>query len=182
MREHSLIARRTRAARQSGAVVPDGRSLVDAVTANGRFEPANGFFNMDIMISDGKCHIIEIGARTGATCIPEVISGHYGIDYYELMIHHALGQPLAVPQTPRQSCVGELLMSEKSGFLKQIEMGYAGNALASHISFDYRPGESVRRFHVGPDRIGQILVCGNTLSEVHEKLALARQEIQLVIE
>ena len=142
----------------------------------------NGFFNMDIMISDGKCHIIEIGARTGATCIPEVISGHYGIDYYELMIHHALGQPLAVPQNPRQACVGELLISEKSGILKEIEIGDAGNALASHISFDYRPGESVRRFHVGPDRIGQILVCGNTLSEVHAKLALARQEIQLVIE
>lgn len=154
-------------------ILEQGRLAVHAVKLE------NGFFNMDIMIVNGKCHIIEIGARTGATCIPEVISGHYGIDYYELMIRHALGQPLTVPENPRQACVGELLISEKSGILKEIKKG---DAPVSQISFDYRPGETVRKFHVGPDRIGQILVCGSTLSEVHEKLACARQKIQLVVE
>ncbi|MFD1879640.1 acetyl-CoA carboxylase biotin carboxylase subunit family protein [Vibrio chagasii] len=48
--------------------------------------------NVDIMISEGKPYLLEIGARMGATCLPENVSIYTGIDIYEHLVLEALGQ------------------------------------------------------------------------------------------
>lgn len=47
--------------------------------------------NMDFILSGGKVYVLEIGARAGGTCLPELVSAYYGIDYYEYIINLALG-------------------------------------------------------------------------------------------
>ena len=48
--------------------------------------------NADVFIKGSDIFIIEIGARSGATCIPELISLYQGFDWYEQLIRSALGE------------------------------------------------------------------------------------------
>lgn len=119
--------------------------------------------NMDVMISDGEPYILEASGRCGATCIPELISIYYGFDYYKQMISSAMGDEVEFEIKDTVPCVGKLIIPKQTGTI-------VGQKILNHnpeitISLDYDPGEHVRRFEVGPDRIGQIVAKGNDINE-----------------
>lgn len=62
-----------------------------------------------------------MGGRTGATCIPELISTYYGFDFYEQMIKSALGEETDFQQTESCPCMAKLLLSPVSGTITQID-------------------------------------------------------------
>ena len=41
----------------------------------------NTAINADFILSDGQVYVLEIGARAGATCLPELVGCYYGINY-----------------------------------------------------------------------------------------------------
>ena len=41
--------------------------------------------NCDLMEKDGKIYVIEITGRAGATCLPEIVSLLYDVNYYEVI-------------------------------------------------------------------------------------------------
>ncbi len=138
------------------------------------------FFNADVMICDGKSTIIEMGARCGATCIPELISAHFGVDYYELMIRNALGETITMPKKSICASVGELLRSETGGRITSIVTGPFSNQVDS-VALDYQVGDMVRRFSVGPDRIGHVIVHGRDTADAFRALEEAKTAIQIEI-
>ena len=122
------------------------------------------FFNMDVMLDDeGRAWVIEAGVRAGATCIPEVIGGYYGFDYYDAMLDAALGVDSTFPGTPAVGASeGRLLVTSRdsvateadaAGILGPVERRH-GAVLAA--SFDYAPGTPLPRFQNGTSRIGQV--------------------------
>ncbi len=48
--------------------------------------------NVDIMVVNNEPFILEVGARMGATCLPENISIYAGFDAYEFIIRLSLGK------------------------------------------------------------------------------------------
>ncbi len=122
------------------------------------------FFNMDVMLDDeGMAWVIEAGVRAGATCIPEVIGGYYGFDYYDAMLDAALGVDPAFPERPAVGASeGRLLVTPRDAVATEADaMGILGPIESHHgarltASFDYASGAILPRFQNGTSRIGQV--------------------------
>jgi biotin carboxylase len=138
--------------------------------------------NVDIMIVDGEPYLLEIGARMGATCLPENISIYNRFDVYEYLVNLALGfNPKLDLSTDKQPNAALLLCSDKTGVVKEIivpNLVYQNENLID-LTLDVSVGDRVSKFNVGPDRIGQIVTIGETESEA---IKLARElSSQIVI-
>ncbi len=127
----------------------------------------NGICNIDLMAEGDEVYMLEIGARTGATGIPEIILHSMGINLYDVAIDIAMGKrPRLTESNPRGAAV-EIILSKEDGILSAI--GSIDHLLALEnvraISFDCQPGDVVNRFVTGPDRLGEILCCGTTSAD-----------------
>lgn len=137
--------------------------------------------NCDFIMKDGKTYILELGGRSGATCLAELVSIYYGFDYYEKIVEGALGMNPQFPQDQAVPNASKLLMSDKTGTIRRVVDHNPKNDDIYEIRFDYRVGEKVRKFRVGPDRIGHVITRGTTLEEATRTLeeAIANIEIQV---
>ncbi|RXZ78928.1 ATP-grasp domain-containing protein [Paenibacillaceae bacterium] len=118
--------------------------------------------NADFMLRNNQIYVLEIGARAGATCLPELVSTYYGFNYYEQMIKAALGEQPAFTAAQMQACACELMTSPVGGQLVRLENGNPPHSDIIDISFDYAIGDQISAFRVGTDRIGQIIVKGSS--------------------
>ena len=136
-----------------------------------------GAVNVDAILCDGKVYIIEIGARAGATLLPELVCVRYGFDYYQAIVDCALGNEVAVPAQTNACSAAMVLCPNRAGTIVSVDHmpKVAGDVRIA--SLDKGAGDQVRRFHVGPDRIGQILAVGDTLEEAERTLHAAQDEI-----
>ena len=137
--------------------------------------------NMDVLINKDKAYVIEAGGRAGATCIPELISIHCGFNYYEKMIKCALGERVDFEVTNYTPCAARLITSNSNGIIKDINIEKYKLNKSIDISFDYDIGDNVNKFRVGPDRIGQIIVQGESLDAVLKTLIKVSDDKKLII-
>ena len=132
--------------------------------------------NADVFVTGrDTVSVIEAGGRCGATTIPELITRHTGIDYYEAMIRCALGEPAAMQPLTAEPCVGRLLMSPVNGTITAVDTARL-DALAAHgvsVSLDYGVGDHVETMKNGTDRIGQLIVSGADCDRVEALAAEA---------
>ncbi|MCD8329223.1 MAG: ATP-grasp domain-containing protein, partial [Lachnospiraceae bacterium] len=147
---------------QSEEVIEDTRrQLAGAAAALGIDHCA---INADFILSDGKVYVLEIGGRSGATCLAELVSIYYGYNYYEKMIRAALGEEVSFASEMAVPNASKLLMSDRTGVIQSIQNENTVGGNLCEIHFDYSVGDSVRKFHVGPDRIGHVITKGRTLA------------------
>lgn len=122
------------------------------------------FFNMDVMLDDeGGAWVIEAGVRAGATCIPEVIGGYFGFDYYDAMLDAALGVDPTFPRSPAVGASeGRLLVMTRDSVAAETDaegiLAPVGNRHGAVLKagFDYAPGAALPHFQNGTSRIGQV--------------------------
>ncbi len=138
--------------------------------------------NCDFIMRDGKTYILELGGRSGATCLAELVSIYYGYDYYEKIIEGALGMDPEFPADQAVPNASKLLMSGKTGTIRSIVNHNQKNDDIYEVLFDYTVGDKVRAFKVGPDRIGHIITKGKTLEEATAVLDKAVENIEIVVE
>ena len=65
--------------------------------------------NADVFVRGEQVWLIEVGGRTGATCIPELISIYTGYDWYEKIISYALGEEAEFQSEETHPCMGALI-------------------------------------------------------------------------
>lgn len=138
--------------------------------------------NCDMIEKDGQIYVIEITGRAGATCLPEMVSLYYGINYYEAIVRLALGLPVEglfaddVPHTPNLS---KILTSGRNGIVKKIcnENSKAEDLI--DLSFNIAPGDEVHRYENGRDRLGQVILTGKSLEACERRLAEVLSKINI---
>ena len=129
----------------------------------------NCAFNSDVFVDGESVHIIEMGGRAGATGIPELISIHYGLDFYEKMIENAFGQKVDLSGsgvlTP---CMSKLLMSPVDGKISAIDSERIEElrAVGNDIVLDYGVGDSIEKMYNGTTRIGHLIAKTDDEAEV----------------
>ena len=131
----------------------------------------NCAFNADAFEKNGKISIIEIGARAGATCIPELIKMHYGIDYYEAVLKGALGETISFRENAvKRRCSARLLMSAKDGIITRIDENALDTLTSREIcmSLDYGVGDRVEAMQNATNRFGHFLAYSDDQSEIDE--------------
>lgn len=167
-------------------ILEDAREqLIAAIRA---MQLDNCAINADFILSEGKTFVLEIGGRSGATCLAELVSIYYGFDYYEKIVRMAIGEKVSfdidVKSTDQDGVpnASMLLMSDKDGVIKSQTNNNAPNPDIYEIEFDYKPGDEVHKFKVGPHRIGHVITKGKSLDDAVSLLHEALDNISIVVE
>lgn len=162
------------------AVVEDTKKqLTAAIQAMGL---NNCAINADFIMKDNQTYVLEIGGRSGATCLAELTSIYYGFDYYEKIILTALGEDVSFESTLAVPNASMLLMSDKDGVIVEQKNHNEEDPSIVEIQFDYKAGDAVHKFHVGPHRIGHVITKGETLDEAVKTLHTVLDNIQIDVE
>lgn len=139
--------------------------------------------NVDLMLVDDQPMIIEIGARMGATCLPECISIYSGMNAYEHVIRLAMGEHPEIKVTQRQANACLLLCSDTAGTV--VSLGVPDEVLQHpgliDLQWDVSVGDEVRAFNVGPDRIGHIIVKSATAEEAERLVETLSSKISIEV-
>ena len=144
----------------------------------------NCAINADFILHDGKTYVLEIGGRSGATCLAELVSIYYGYDYYEKILLTALGEDVdfTSPEAEGVPNASMLLMSDRDGVIISQTNGNPDDPDIVDIQFDYEPGHAVRKFRVGPHRIGHVITKGKSLNDAVALLHKALDNIDIKVE
>lgn len=135
----------------------------------------DGPSNIDLIIDsrNNKVKIIEIGARIGATCLPELVSYYSGIDWVEQAIKSSLDLPIDLNYKKKQPVTAFILQAHKDGILSSYEIP---NEILNHpnikeLEVTAKIDNKVNKLRKGTDRIGKIILTANSAKKA-DKLAL----------
>lgn len=137
--------------------------------------------NADVLVTEDHAYLLEIGARAGATCIPELISVYCGFDYYEQMIRQALGEATDFTRKIPRPCMAKLLFSGRDGILTDIDEDRisALRRRCIDLSLDYPVGAKVEKVKNGTSRIGQVILETSQEQELDEILSRIRRAVKV---
>ena len=157
------------------------RCLIDSAAK--ALDLKNCVANVDLMLVGDEPYILEIGGRMGATCLPENISIYSGQNVYEYLIRSALGESVSFEVRAKQPNACLLLRSGKSGIIEDIIIP---DSVKNHpdlveIQLDYCIGDSVNKYRIGPDRIGHIIVKGNSAKQAEDLAEKLNSEIVIKV-
>ena len=161
-------------------VIEDAKvQLTKAIQAMGL---NNCAINADFILKDNKTYVLELGGRSGATCLAELVSIYYGYDYYEKIIQTALGEEVSFESNLSVPNASMLLSSDKDGVIISQENNNPEDDRLFEVQFDYKPGDKVSKFRVGPHRIGHVITKGETLDEAVDVLNKALENIKINVQ
>ncbi len=142
--------------------------------------------NIDLIEKDGKIYVIELTGRAGATCLPELVSIYYGVDYYKMIAAMAMGEDPRILFEKRErkpaAGIAMMLLSEQAGKVKKISDHAVRDEDVYEISLFVKEGDSVRKFKSAIDRIGQIIVKGANYEECRSKIEEIQNNIEIELE
>lgn len=141
----------------------------------------DGPANIDVIldIRTQRVKVIEIGARIGATCLPELVYYHTGIDWVEQSIRSALGETPDLKPKQQQPVAARIIESRKDGVFVSFQNNNQPSNQLLEFEITSHAGETVNKLKKGTDRIGKIVCQGqdyksaeNFAEEFHNNLHL----------
>ena len=143
----------------------------------------DGAANIDAIYRDGEAYILEIGARAGATCLPEIVSARFGIDYYEVIVRKALGEHVDIPaECLDVNVCAMLLCPDRPGVVRSTSLPEHVADTVTDVTLDRAPGAVMRRFRVGPDRSGQVVASGASMAQLERDVRDAMKGVVVELE
>ena len=144
----------------------------------------DGPANVDLIIgNNGRPYIIEIGARIGATCLPELTSQHLGIDWVYCTIQSAIGIAPDFNTLKSDPCAAFILESPNDGVLKEViipgDLKSNDNLLELEVTVS--PGDEVSILRKGTDRIGKVFCKGKNVADAEKISQEVRDKIEFVV-
>ena len=129
---------------------------------------SDGPSNIDLIIDkNGNPRIIEVGARIGATCLPELVLYHKGINFTKAAIQIACGLKPDLSTKISQPCAAFILESRQDGIMKSYKIpdDFINDPNILEWEVTAEPGDRVSCLRKGTDRIGKVVVKGNNSKE-----------------
>lgn len=125
----------------------------------------NCAINADFILHDNRVYVLEIGARAGATCLPELVSRCYDIDYYHYLLRGACG--LSLPSMDLETLHPALVFtpfSTQTGTVTAIRRPELPQIVDCRIY--PQVGEEVHAFRTAYDRIGHLVMQGDSMDQL----------------
>lgn len=142
--------------------------------------------NCDCIRRGDQIFIIEITGRAGATCLPEMVGLYYGIDYYEAIVRLAMGMEVKsmfqLEGKKGQPNLSHIFISERAGILREIHNENAKAKDLVDLSFNVKPKDQIRKYENGRDRLGQVILVGDSLAACRSRLAQVMGKINIEFE
>jgi biotin carboxylase len=159
--------------------ITDIRHAIEAIGVK------NGPANVDLIldIKTNRVKVIEIGARIGATCLPELIYYHTGINWVEQTILNAVGEKVNLKPKFYKPVAARILESPSDG----VFQGYSieGSEIENQVlefEITAQKGDYVNMLRKGTDRIGKVLAYGNTSKEAEILIENLLQKINIQVQ
>lgn len=127
-----------------------------------------GSVNMDMLITtEGKVHIIDIGARMGGNMIgPCIIPYGTGVDYVADMIRNAVGDPVELTPNYSSAVATRLLAFEKAATVTKLPNFKAlEEKYEVEIYHHLKIGDKIQPYHTNLDGCGYIIARAKTIKE-----------------
>ncbi len=141
--------------------------------------------NIDLIEKDGKIYVIELTGRAGATCLVELVSIYYGIDYFKMIASMAMGDnPLTIFNArdgKHTANASRMLLSEVSGTVRSIENNVPMDENIYDLSLIIQEGDHIEKFTNAKDRIGQVIVSGKTAEECLQRIDTILTQIKIEV-
>jgi biotin carboxylase len=140
--------------------------------------------NIDLIVTEEGPKILEIGARMGLTCLPELVYEHTGINWVEQAIKVAISEKPSLKPKYSKACAAILLGVEKEGRIKEILVPEEIEDISGviDVSIDVKIGDHVKPFASGGvNRIGQVIVVDETYELAEKKAERIRQMIKFEV-
>ena len=143
--------------------------------------------NIDLIkTEDDNVYMIELTGRVGATCLPELVALYYGVDYYEMIVKMAMGEDPRPVFNARPASVtpnaSRFIMAEADGILKELVNNNPQSDDIALMDIFVKPGDAVRKFDDGKDRLGQVVVTGETIEKCFSRLDVIAEGFELIYE
>lgn len=142
--------------------------------------------NIDLIVDsrDNTVKIIEIGARIGATCLPELVYYHSGIDWIEQTINSCLNLPVNLNKMKNQPVSAFILQSPNDGTLLNynIPIEIINNPDVKEVEITAKIGDEVHVLRKGTDRIGKIVVTNDSVEGADELAKRLITKISIEVE
>lgn len=154
--------------------------IAEAVEAIGITDgPANIDLILDSKTKEVK--VIEIGARIGATCLPELVKYHTGIDWVRETILNSIGEKIDITPKHSKAVAASIITSPKDG----VYSGFLFNDAYSEkelLEFEVtvKPGDKVNVLRKGTDRIGKILSYGDSVESAENTIKLYMNNLNII--
>ena len=140
--------------------------------------------NCDLMKKDGRVYIIELTGRSGATGLSEMTGAYFGCNYYEVIVRLALGEDVSrfFEHPTGTAFLSHTLISRRSGIVRKIVNGNLPQPEIRDLSFNIVPGDEIRSYTNGRDRIGQVMIQADNLEKCEKKLQEILRNIHIELE
>lgn len=171
--------------------VDASQAVIDAATVESRkairaLGLNNCAVNIDLIEKNGQVYVIELTGRAGATCLVELVSIYFGLDYFKMIAAMAMGDnPLDIfarREGKNVANASRMLLSEKSGKVKSIENTVPMDENVYDLSLIIREGDTINKFTNAKDRIGQVIVSGKTAEECLQRIDTILTQIKIEVE
>lgn len=143
----------------------------------------DGPANIDLILDrrTREVKVIEIGARIGATCLPELVKYHTGIDWVKQTILNAIGERIELTLIQSKAVAASIITSPKDGFYKgfKFNKGYSEKELLE-FEITVKPGDKVSELRKGTDRIGKILSYGDSVESAENTIKLYMNNLNII--
>lgn len=162
---------------QRSRVIEDIKKAINAVGI------ADGPANVDLIFDQqtNEVKIIEIGARIGATCLPELVQYHTGIDWVLAAMLSAVGDTPDITIKKEQPVAALIMEAPKDGRYLGISIGNKFDETVIEFEITSKKGEKVSRLRKGTDRIGKLIVTGSDVEEAEQGAIKLRDSINIIV-
>lgn len=154
----------------------DIKRAVEAIGIN------DGPANIDVILDrkTNRVKIIEIGARIGATCLPELVSYHTGINWVEKTILNCMNKPIDLRQTKRFPVAALILEAKQDGILKSFNHPTEKDYLVE-FEVTAKIGDEVSKLRKGTDRIGKVICTGKSATDAEKNTEIIRDQMSIEV-
>ncbi|MBQ2828275.1 MAG: ATP-grasp domain-containing protein [Clostridia bacterium] len=131
-----------------------------------------GSVNMDILVtSEGKIHIVDVGARMGGNLIgSHIIPYGTGVDYMANMIRNAVGDEVDLTPADTYEKVATRLLAFNKGIIRKLpDFDALEKEYGVEIYHHMQVGQEVNEYHTNLDGCGYIVVKSSAVENAIQK-------------
>jgi biotin carboxylase len=142
---------------------------------------SDGPANVDAILDEqGIVQIIEVGARVGATCLPELTTAYTGIDWVQVTIESALGAQVSLASCLGRPVAAYILEAGADGILVDWSVNHEVLNDPRVLEWEVTAlrNSAVSKLRKGTDRIGKVIVSGNTRESTVWFASIARESVE----
>lgn len=141
----------------------------------------NGPSNIDLILTArNEPYIIEIGARIGATKLPDIVKYHTGWDLISATIYQSSGQSVSFEEKESRAVAVEMIYFEESAKVQWIDE--YNDLIEKYTPLEYdltlQLNEKIQSLQSGVDVYGYVICEGKTVEIAEESCRAFIQELK----